>query len=60
MYLHYLLKDCIFVLKDFGQSYKYQKIAKKSYITLRSPHRISVLFRLRRDFVIWKFAWLEK
>ena len=42
-----------FVLKDFDQSYiiRVATTAKKVYNFTCSPHRISLLFRMRRDFV---------
>ena len=51
MHLHSTLKGCFFVLKVFDQSQELKTIAKKS-----SPHRISLLFKLRPDFVIWKMV----
>ena len=47
MHLHSTLKGCIFVLKDFDQSQELKTKAKK---------RISLLFKLRPDFVIWKMV----
>ena len=43
--------------KDFDQSQELQTILGKVYNFRSSPHRISVLFKLRPDFVIWKNGW---
>ena len=57
MHLHSTLKGCFFfVLKDFDQSQKLKTIAKKSLQFNMFPHRISLLFKLRPDFVIWKMV----
>ena len=56
MHLHPTLKGCLFVLKDFDQSQELKTIAKKSLQFTCSPHRISLLFKLRPDFVIWKMV----
>ena len=53
MHLHSIFKGCFYALKDLDQSQELKTIAKESYFTC-SPHRISVLFKLRLDFVIWK------
>ena len=53
MRLHYTLKGFYFVLKDFDQSQESKTIAKKSLQFICSPHRISLLFKVRlADFVI--------
>ena len=56
MYLHCTLKGCFFVLKDFDQSQELKTIAKKSLQFYIFPHGISLLFKLRPDFVIWKMV----
>ena len=55
MNLNSTFKECIFVLKHFGQSQELQTIAKKclQFYMIRT-YTISVLLRLRRDFVIRK------
>ena len=50
MHLHSTLKGCFFLLKDFDQSQELKRIAKKVYNFTCSPHRISLLFKLRPDF----------
>ena len=47
-------KRVFFVLKDLDQSQLLQTIARKVYNFTCSRHRISVLFKLRPDCVIWK------
>ena len=51
-----LWKGVFFVLKDFDQSQELKTIAKKSLQFYMFPHRISLLFKLRPDFVIWKMV----
>ena len=56
MHLHSSLKGCFFfLLKDFDQSQELKTIAKKSLQFICSPHRISLLFKLRPDFM-WKMV----
>ena len=45
-----------FVLKDFDQSQDLKTIAKKSLQFYMFPHKISLLFKLRPDFVIWNMV----
>ena len=47
MYLNFIFKGCLFLLKDFNQSSELKTIA---------THRISVLRRLRIDSVIRKLV----
>ena len=49
-----LWKGVFFVLKDFDQSQELKTTAKESLQFYMFPHRISLLFKLRPDFVIWK------
>ena len=56
MHLHSTLKGCFFVLKDFDQSQELKTIVKKSLQFYMFPHRISLLFIHRPDFVIWKMV----
>ena len=56
MHLHFTLKGCFFVLKDFDQSQELKTIAKKVYNFTCYPHRISLSFKHRPDFVIWKMV----
>ena len=57
IHLHSTLNGVFFfALKDFDQSQELKTIAKKSLQFYMFPHRISLLFKLRPDFVIWKMA----
>ena len=56
MHLHSTLKGCFFVLKDFDQSRELKTIAKKSLQFYMFLRRISLLFKLRPDFVLWKMV----
>ena len=46
----------LFVLKDFDKSWKQKP--RNVYNFICSPHTISVVFKLRPDFVIWKMGLL--
>ena len=57
MHLQSTLKGFFCVLKDFNQSQEFKTITKKSLQFKMFPaHRISLLFKHRPDFVIWKMV----
>ena len=57
MQLHSHFKGFFYVLKGFDQSQVLKTIAKKSLQCYMFPtYRISVLFKLRPDFVLWEMV----